>query len=83
MIVEAAASMMPAMRPNSEHAIHRAHRAAHTRADCSADDRTDRAGRTTAFAGALLGAADDALRVSKMRDRQYGQSHCRGRNQGL
>ena len=49
-IVEAAASMVPATRPNSEHAIHRAQRAAYTRADRSADDSTDRAGGTAALA---------------------------------
>jgi hypothetical protein len=69
-IVKAAASMPPAMRPNSEHAIDRAHRTADTRADRSADDGADRAGRTAALARALLGAADDALRVPDMRDRQ-------------
>ena len=74
--------MVPAMRPNSEHAIDRAHRAAHARADRSADDSTDRAGRAAALTRALLGAADYALRVSKMGDRQHGESHCRRRNQG-
>ena len=69
-IVEAAASMVPAMRPNSEYAIDRAHRAAHTRANRSADDSTDRAGRAAALARALLGTADDALTVPGMRDRQ-------------
>ena len=62
--------MVPAMRPNSEHTIHRAHRAAHTRADRSADDSADRARGTAALTRALLGAANDALRVSDMRDRQ-------------
>jgi len=42
--------MVPATRPNSEHAIHRAQRAAYTRADRSADDSTDRAGGTAALA---------------------------------
>ena len=82
-VVEAAASMVPAMRPNSEYAIDRAHRAAHTRANRSADDSTDRSGGTAALARALLGAANDALRVPDMRHRQQRQSNCRRRNQGL
>ena len=69
-IVEAAASLVPAMRPNAEHAIHRAYRATDTRAYRTADDGADRAGRTAALARALLGTADDALSVPGMRNRQ-------------
>jgi hypothetical protein len=82
-IVKAAASMPPAMRPNSEHAIDRAHRTADTRADRTADDGTDRTGRTGALARTSLGTADDALRVPDMGDRQQGESQCRRRKQGL
>ena len=62
--------MVPAMRPNAEHAIHRAYRATDTRAYRTTDNSADRAGRTAALARALLSAADDALRVPGMRDRQ-------------
>jgi hypothetical protein len=82
-IVEAAASTVPAMRPNAEHAIHRAYRATDACAYRTADDSTDRASRAAALARALLSAADDALRVPDMRDRQQSQSNCRRRKQGL
>ena len=66
--------MVPVMLRNSEHAIDRAHRAADTRADRSADDGADRTGVTTALTRAFLRAADDALRMSEMRDRQQGRA---------
>jgi hypothetical protein len=71
------------MRPNSEHAIHRAHRTADTRANRTADDGTDRTGRPAALARTLLGTANDALRVPDMGDRQHGESQCRRRKQGF
>jgi hypothetical protein len=67
------------MRPNSEHAIYRAHRTADTRADRASDDGADRTGRTSALARAFLGATDDALRMPEMGDRQQGQSDRRSR----
>jgi hypothetical protein len=71
------------MRPNSEHPIHGPQRAADTRADRSADDGADRAGRTAALARASLGAADDTLRVSDMGNGQHSESQCRCRKQRL
>jgi hypothetical protein len=62
--------MVPAMRPNSQHAIYRAYRTTDTRPDRTADDGADWSSRTAALARALLSAADDALRVPDMRDRQ-------------
>jgi hypothetical protein len=71
------------MRPNSEHAIHRAHRTADTRADRTTNDRADRPGRAAAFTRALLRTAHHALRVPGMGDRQQSESHCRCRKQRL
>jgi hypothetical protein len=75
--------MSPAMRPNSKHAIHRAHRTADTRADRTTDDGTDRTGRPAALARPLLGTADDALSVPEMRDREQSESECCHRKQGF
>ena len=63
----------------SEHAVHGADRAADAGADRAADDGADRTGRAAAFAGAFLRAADDALRMAEMGDRQQGQRERRGR----
>jgi hypothetical protein len=71
------------MRPNAEHAIYRAYRAADTRADRTADDGADWSSRATALTRASLGTADDALGVPGMRNRQQGESHCRCRKQRL
>jgi hypothetical protein len=82
-IVKAVTSVPPAMRPNSEHAVYRAHRTADARADRTSDDGADRTGGTSALARAFLGASDDALRTPEMGDRQQGQSDCRSRQMKL
>jgi hypothetical protein len=64
---------------NAENAVHGTDRAADTCADSAADESTDRTSRTAALTRTFLGATDNALRVSQMRDRQQGQSKRCGR----
>ena len=70
--------MIAAVR-NSENAVDRADRAADTRADRAADQSPHRSGRTAALSRAFLRAADDALCVPEMGDRQQCESKRRGR----
>ncbi len=65
--------MVPTVRRNSENTVHGAHRAAHSCSDRTAYDCADRACRAIAVTRAFAGAADDALRMPGMRDRQQCQ----------
>ena len=60
-IVIAAAAIAAVIDP--EHASHRAHGAADTGADRATNHAADGTGNPVTFAGALLGAADDPLRL--------------------
>ena len=82
-VVKTAAAAVPVMPRQSEHAVDRAHRAANTRADCSAHHSADRTGVATALTRAFLRAADDALRMSEVRDRQQAERDRRRREVGL
>ena len=64
---------------NAEHAFHATDRAADAGADRATDHAADRTGGAIAFAGALLGAADDALGMAELRHRQQRQSQARQR----
>ena len=75
-IIKAAASMAPAMWWDSKHTVHCAHRAAYTGAYRATYDSPDRSRCTTALASAFLCAADNALGMSKMRNRQQRQCKC-------
>ena len=75
--------MPPVMARQSEHAVDGAHRAADASTDRAAHDGADRAGIATALTGAFPRAADDALRMSEMRDRQQAERDRRRREIGL
>src|ERR1700722_14243907 len=70
--VEAAAAIMTAVG-NTEHAVHGAHRAADTSADCAANHAADRTGNPVTLVGSLLGAANDALRMPELGDREQDE----------
>jgi hypothetical protein len=74
MIVKTTAAVPPVAMGNSENTIHGTNRAADPCTNRAADDSADRTGRTAPLTRAFLSAADNALRVSQMRDRQQGQS---------
>jgi hypothetical protein len=75
-IVEAAAAIAMV---HPEYAPDRTHRAADTGSDGSADHLANRSGDTAAFRRPLLRAADDALGMADMGDRQQGEGHGRSR----
>ena len=76
-VVIAAAAIAAVIDP--EHTSHRAHGAADTGADRTANHATHGTGNPVTFARAFLGAADDALRVGELRDRQQGERDGRDR----
>jgi hypothetical protein len=73
-IVEAAASVTPMVPRNPEHTVHGTDCATHTSADGTTHDRADWSGRASSLTGAFLRAADNALCMSEMRNRQQGES---------
>src|ERR1700688_805278 len=74
-VITAAAVAMTivAMIGNAEHAVDGTDCAADACTDCAADHRTDRTRRAAALARTFLRAADDALRVPEMGDREPRQ----------
>ena len=76
-VVIAAAAIAGSRIGNPEYAIHGADRAADAGADRAADHTADRTGGPVAFVGAFLGAADDALRMSDMGNREQGEGNSR------
>ncbi len=63
---------------NAEHALDASDHTANACADSAANHTAHRPGRTIATASALLGSADDALRVRKVRNREQCESRQRG-----
>ncbi len=78
-VVKTVAAVAPMAMRNAENAVHGAHRAADTRAERTADDSADRAGRAATFTHTFLGAADNALGVAGMGHHQQGQRKRGGR----
>ena len=58
---------------NAEHPLNRADGTAHACADDASDRTADRARDTVAFIGAFLGAADDTLGVTKLRQARQAE----------
>src|SRR5665213_3103581 len=73
-VVEPAAVTAIAAIGNAEHAVHGAHRTADTGADRAANHSADWTGGTAAFIRALLRAANDALGMPDVRNREQGES---------
>ena len=71
-VVAAAAIVTPI--GNAEHALDRAHRTANAGTDRAANHPADWTGNPAAFIRTLLRAADNALTVRGMRDREQGES---------
>jgi hypothetical protein len=63
---------------NPEHTVHGTDRATYTSADGTTHDRADWSGRASSLTGAFLRAADNALCMSEMRNRQQGESKRNG-----
>jgi hypothetical protein len=61
---------------NAEDAIHSAYGSADAGPDDTSDRAAHRSGDAVAFIGAILSAADDALRVAGMRQARQRQSDC-------